>query len=116
MSRGEDKRLRATIVLLGALLIEICWLKFRVAPDFAKLYAEFASLPRVTELVFGWTPYVVAISLAPLALILALRGSNGEPRAGVAGIVVAAALFAGLGVFVIWALYQPVYAVSGQIQ
>ncbi len=49
-SRGQDKRLRATIVLLGALLVEIYWLKLRVVPDFVKLYAEFQRLPRATEL------------------------------------------------------------------
>jgi hypothetical protein len=113
---SEDKRLRATFVLLGALLVEIYWLKFRVVPDFEELYAELGTLPRVTELVFGWTPYVIAGSLAPLALILALRGADGEPRSGIAGLVLAAVLLMGLGVGVIWAIYQPIYALAGQIR
>jgi type II secretory pathway component PulF len=65
VSRGEDKRLRATFVLLGALLIEIYWLKFTVVPDFVKLYTELGQLPKVTAWVFGWTPYLIARSLAP---------------------------------------------------
>jgi hypothetical protein len=115
-SRSEDKRLRATFVLLGALLVEIYWLKFRVVPDFVKLYAEFGTLPRMTELVFGWTPYVIAVSLAPLALILAIRGAEGERRSGIAGVVLAAMLLGGLGVGVIWSIYQPIYALAGQIE
>ena len=115
MSRGEDKRLRATFVLLGALLIEIYWLKFEVVPEFATMYAELGRLPEVTKLVFGWTPYLVALALAPAAVILALRGADGDRRSGTAGLVVAAVLALGLGVGVIWALYQPVYALSGRI-
>ncbi|HLT40493.1 MAG TPA: hypothetical protein VK034_29645 [Enhygromyxa sp.] len=116
MSRGEDKRLRATFVLLGALAVEIYWLKFRVVPDFVRLYAEFGELPRTTELVFGWTPYLIAGSLAPLALILALRGADGHRRSGIAGVVLAAVLVAGLGIGVIGALYRPIYALAGQIE
>lgn len=116
MSRGADKRLRATFVLLGALLLEIYWLKFRVVPDFVRLYAEFGELPRTTEWVFGWTPYLIAGALAPAAVILALRGADGDRRSGIAGIVLAAVLALGLGVGVIWALYQPIYAIAGQIK
>jgi hypothetical protein len=116
MSRGEDKRLRATFVLLGALLVEIYWLKFRVVPDFVKLYADFGALPRMTEIVFGWTPYVLAGSLAPLALILALRGAEGERASGLAGVMLAAVLLLGLGIWVIWAIYQPIYALAGRIE
>jgi hypothetical protein len=108
--------LRATIVLLGALLVEIYWLKFRVVPDFAKLYAELGTLPPATELVFGWTPDLIAAAIAPLALILAVRGADGDRRSGLAGIAIAAVLVAGLGVGVIMALYQPIYALAGSIQ
>lgn len=116
MSRGEDKRLRATFVLLGALLVEIYWLKFTVVPDFVKLYTELGQLPKVTAWVFGWTPYLLALALAPAAVILALRGADGDRRSGIAGVVLAAVLAIGLGVGVIGALYQPLYAVAGRIQ
>jgi hypothetical protein len=116
VSRGEDKRLRATFVLLGALLVEIYWLKFEVVPDFSKIYAELGTLPELTKLVFGWTPYLVALALAPAAVILAIRGADGDRRSGIAGVVLAGALAVGLGVGVIWALYQPVYAVAGRIE
>jgi hypothetical protein len=116
MSRGEDKRLRATFVLLGALLVEIGWLKFSVVPDFVELYAEFGVLPGATEFVFGWTPYVIALMIAPAAWILAMRGADGHRSSGIAGLVLAAVLAVGLGVGVIWALYQPIYALAGRIQ
>jgi hypothetical protein len=116
VSRGEDKRLRATFVLLGALVVEIYWLKFRVVPDFVKLYADFGVLPGATEWVFGWTPYLVALSLAPLAMFLAVRGADGQRSSGIAGVVLAAVLAVGLGVGVIWALYQPIYSLAGRIE
>src|SRR5690606_32215041 len=83
-SRGQDKRMRATVVLLGALLVEVYWLKFRVVPDFVDLYAELGPVPPATTLVFGWTPYLVALALAPLPLILALRGADGDKRSAIA--------------------------------
>ena len=46
-SRGQDKRMRATGVLLGALLVEVYWLKFRVVPDFVDLYAELGPVETI---------------------------------------------------------------------
>lgn len=114
--RGQDKRLRATFVLLGALLVEIYWLKFTEVPDFVSMYAEFGELPRVTALVFGWTPYLLALALAPVALMLAIRGADGDRRSGTAGLLLAAGLAIGLGVGVIWALYQPIFELAGSIE
>lgn len=116
MSRGDDKRLRATVVLLGALLVEVAWLKFRVVPNFEQLYAEFGKVPAATEWVFGWQPYLIALMLAPAALIFAIRGADGDRRSATLGTVVAAVIVAGLGVGVIWALYQPISTVAGQVR
>ena len=116
-ARAEDKRLRATLVVLASLLLEVYWLKFRVVPDFVRLYREFGGeLPKITTFVFGWTPYAIALGLAPLALVLGLRGADGDRRSGAAGLVLAGALLLGLGVGVIWALYRPIQAVSGAVQ
>lgn len=115
---SDDRRLRATLVLCAAVLVEVGWLKFSVVPDFAQMYAELGSelaLPWVTHQVLGWWPYLVAIALAAVAFNLGVRGAGRKGGMGTAAVVLAAVVLPCLGIFVIWALWAPVQALSPAI-
>ncbi|EDM81267.1 hypothetical protein PPSIR1_40325 [Plesiocystis pacifica SIR-1] len=115
-SYADDKRLRATIVLALATVIEVGWFRLRVLPEFAVMFRELGGeLPAATRLVFGGAPFFLALLLAGLAVVLGVRGAHREGGRGTIAVVIAAVTALGLGVGVITALYLPVFQLGGSI-
>jgi hypothetical protein len=118
-SPSADKRLRATFVLVLAVIVEVAWFKLKIVPEFRGMYAEYgdlAILPTATRLAFGWLPYLVAVVLAGLSLTLGLRGAEARSWQGTAAIVLAATTAVALGVVVVWSLYLPLQTLAGAVR
>lgn len=118
-SASADKRLRATFVLVIAVIVEVAWLKLKIVPEFRGLYAEYGDvsiLPTATRLAFGWLPYLLAVVLAGLSLTLGLRGAEARDWQGTAAILLAAITGVVLGAVVIWSLYLPLQTLAGAVR
>ncbi|GEM_PF-2693768 len=114
---GEDLRLRAVLVLALAVGVEVFWLKVRVCPQFEQTFAQFGgTLPWFTRSVFGWWPYLVAMACAGVGLQLGLGGGAEAGGRRTAAVILLVVSFAGLGGFVLWALYAPLFEVAGAIR